>query len=44
MTRWLVVECTDCDREIRMRDLGLARAIATVWAAFHELMHRTEGR
>lgn len=44
MTRWVVVECTDCHLELRMRDLGLARLIAKVWAAFHELTHRTEGR
>lgn len=40
MARWVVAECTDCGREIRMRDLGLARLIAAVWAEIHELYHQ----
>lgn len=40
MSRWVFAECTDCHREIRMRDLGLARLIATAWTEFHEFLHR----
>jgi hypothetical protein len=44
VTRWLVVACSDCGREIRMRDLGLARLIAKVWSELHELLHRKESK